>query len=444
MEEISLREILEVIWKGKWLIALITIVAVLLTGIGTYIMLPNSQHVVAIININYPGIEQGLNPDGTQFDILQLKSPYVIEKALEELALTNSGLKLDDIRRNIDITPIVPDDVSQRAETILKQGQEFVYYPSEYKITYKINKAFSYSQGIQLVEEIISQYKKYFYMLYSDVKTVENTISNVDLSNYDYPDIVEIINKQVESVQELLESKAEEGSGFRSSNTGYTFTDLSRSYDVLKNVDITKLESLVNTNTLTKDRERLIKDYEYRVKRMELEMAKKSSEAEEARKLMDQYKKEDYVLLPDALGGQIKTENTSSYYSTLAEMAITASVEAANLQHEIEYYRNEIERLKSVPTINNAKLMEEADNLIETIKSKMSDLVTKTNDTLEDYYLYKYENNIRQIAPAEIETGINILMNLAIAFVAGIMIGIFAVLLRYYWKSTENEKISNH
>ncbi|ANX00201.1 exopolysaccharide biosynthesis protein [Thermoclostridium stercorarium subsp. leptospartum DSM 9219] len=444
MEEISLREILEVIWKGKWLIALITIVAVLLTGIGTYIMLPNSQHVVAIININYPGIEQGLNPDGTQFDILQLKSPYVIEKALEELALTNSGLKLDEIRRNIDITPIVPDDVSQRAETILKQGQEFVYYPSEYKITYKINKAFSYSQGIQLVEEIISQYKKYFYMLYSDVKTVENTISNVDLSNYDYPDIVEIINKQVESVQELLESKAEEGSGFRSSNTGYTFTDLSRSYDVLKNVDITKLESLVNTNTLTKDRERLIKDYEYRVKRMELEMAKKSSEAEEARKLMDQYKKEDYVLLPDALGGQIKTENTSSYYSTLAEMAITASVEAANLQHEIEYYRNEIERLKSVPTINNAKLMEEADNLIETIKSKMSDLVTKTNDTLEDYYLYKYENNIRQIAPAEIETGINILMNLAIAFVAGIMIGIFAVLLRYYWKSTENEKISNH
>lgn len=270
MEEISLREILEVIWKGKWLIALITIVAVLLTGIGTYIMLPNSQHVVAIININYPGIEQGLNPDGTQFDILQLKSPYVIEKALEELALTNSGLKLDEIRRNIDITPIVPDDVSQRAETILKQGQEFVYYPSEYKITYKINKAFSYSQGIQLVEEIISQYKKYFYMLYSDVKTVENTISNVDLSNYDYPDIVEIINKQVESVQELLESKAEEGSGFRSSNTGYTFTDLSRSYDVLKNVDITKLESLVNTNTLTKDRERLIKDYEYRVKRMEL------------------------------------------------------------------------------------------------------------------------------------------------------------------------------
>ncbi|AGC67167.1 exopolysaccharide biosynthesis-like protein [Thermoclostridium stercorarium subsp. stercorarium DSM 8532] len=444
MEEISLREILEVILKGKWLIALITIVAVLLTGIGTYIMLPNSQHVVAIININYPGIEQGLNPDGTQFDILQLKSPYVIEKALEELALTNSGLKLDEIRRNIDITPIVPDDVSQRAETILKQGQEFVYYPSEYKITYKINKAFSYSQGIQLVEEIISQYKKYFYMLYSDVKTVENTISNVDLSNYDYPDIVEIINKQVESVQELLESKAEEGSGFRSSNTGYTFTDLSRSYDVLKNVDITKLESLVNTNTLTKDRERLIKDYEYRVKRMELEMAKKSSEAEEARKLMDQYKKEDYVLLPDALGGQIKTENTSSYYSTLAEMAITASVEAANLQHEIEYYRNEIERLKSVPTINKAKLMEEADNLIETIKSKMSDLVTKTNDTLEDYYLYKYENNIRQIAPAEIETGINILMNLAIAFVAGIMIGIFAVLLRYYWKSTENEKISNH
>ncbi|NMB52927.1 MAG: capsular biosynthesis protein, partial [Bacteroidales bacterium] len=36
MEEISLRETLEAIWKGKWLIALITIIALVLTGVGTF------------------------------------------------------------------------------------------------------------------------------------------------------------------------------------------------------------------------------------------------------------------------------------------------------------------------------------------------------------------------------------------------------------------------
>jgi len=439
MEEISLREIIEVVWKGKWLIALITIIALALTGVGTYIMIPRTQSVVAIIELNYPGIELGQNPDGSQFDIRQLKSPYVIEKALEELELQNSGVKLDEVRRNIDIVSIIPNEISQRAETMIKQGQEYVYYPSEFKITYKVNKAFSYNQGIQLLETIIAEYKKYFYTLYSDVKTIENTIGTLDFTAYDYPDIVEVINTQIEGIQEFLESKSEEDSNFRSPETGFTFADLNRSFEILKTVDTTKLESLVNTNNLTKDRDKLIKDYEYKVKRMELEMAKKNSEAEEARRLMDQFKKEDYVLIPDGSRNELKTENPSSYYNTLAEIAINASVEAANMQHEITYYKNEIERLKAVTEVINTKLIEEADSLIESIKTKMVNLISITNDTLGDYYSYKYGRSIRQIAPAEMVTGINILMNLAIALVIGIMVGVFTVFLRYYWKSTDSK-----
>ena len=155
MEEISLRELIEVVWKGKWIIAIITIVAVLLTGIGTYLMIPNSQRVVAIVELNYPGIELGQNPDGTKFDIRQLKSPYVIENALKTLGLDKNGVKLDEVRRKIDITSIIPNDIAQRAETMIKQGQDYVYYPSEFKVTYKVNKAFSYNQGIQLVETLI-------------------------------------------------------------------------------------------------------------------------------------------------------------------------------------------------------------------------------------------------------------------------------------------------
>ena len=439
MEEITLREIIEVVWKGKWLIALITSVALILTGIGTYIMIPRTQSVVAIIELNYPGIELGQNPDGTQFDIQQLKSPYVIESALEELSLTNSGVKLEEIRRNIDITSIVPNEISQLTETMIKQGREYVYYPNEFKVTYKVNKAFSYNQGIQLIETIIIKYKEYFYTLYADVKTIENTIGTLDFSTYDYPDIVDVISTQIEGIHEFLEEKNEEDSNFRSSETGYSFADLNRSFDILRTVDATKLASLVNANTLTKDRDRLIKDYEYKVKRMELEMAKKSSEAEEARRLMDQFKKEDYVLIPDGSRNELKTENPSSYYNTLAEIAINASVEAANIQHEIEYYKNEIERLKAVTDVSDAILIEEANNLIETIKTKMVDLINITNDTLDNYYSYKYGKSIRQLAPAEMVTGMNILMNMAIALVLGVMVGVFAVFLRYYWKSTESE-----
>lgn len=445
MEEITLREILEAIWKGKWLIALITIIALVVTGVGTFLLLPESKSVVAIIELNYPGIEQGQNPDGTQFDIRQLKSPYVIEHALKEINLINIGIKPDEIRRNIDITPIIPSEVTQLAETMIKQGKEYIYYPSEFKITYKVNKAFSYNQGISLVETIISEYQKYFYTLYSDVKTIDNTMGTLDYSTYDYPDIVEVMTIQLQGVQEFLNGKAREDSNFRSAETGYNFADLNRSFDILKTVDTSKLESLVNTNTLTKDRINLVKDYEYRVKKMELEQAKKNSEAVEARQLMEQFKKEDLVLIPDSSGNELRTENTQSYYNTLAETAIKASIEATDLQHDIEYYKKEIERLVAVTEAINVQLIEEADQLIEEIKTKLMGLTEVTNDTIDDYYAYKYGKSIRQVAPAEMISDINIFMNIGIALALGLLIGIFVIFIRYYWRNSEviNKKTEN-
>jgi|LSQX01.3.fsa_nt_gb capsular polysaccharide biosynthesis protein len=437
MEEISLREIIEVVWKGKWLIALITIAALILTGIATYIMLPGTQSVVAIIELNYPGIEMGLNPDGSKFDIRQLKSPYVIEKSLKETGLNATGIKPDEVRRNIDITSIIPNDVAQRAETAIKQGNDYVYYPSEFKITYKVNKAFSYNQGIALVETIIDEYQKYFYSLYSGVEVIENTIGQLNYDKYDYYDIVQVITTQIEGIQEFLQTKIEENNSFRSAETGHTFADLNRSFEILKTVNTSKLESLVNANTLTKDRHKLIKDYQYRLKRMELEQAKKQSEAEEARKLMEQYKREDFVLIPDSQGNELRLENPQSYYNILAETAIAASVEAANLKHEIDYYRNEVSRLIAVSESINTQLIEEANKMIDEIQTRIETLISVTNKTIEDYYAYRYGTSIRQVTPAQVVTGMKVLLNLAIAVVIGLMIGVSVVFMRHYWKSTE-------
>ncbi len=437
MEEISVREIMEAIWKGKWLIAIITISALVLGGIGTYLMIPSSQRVVTIVELNYPGIESGQNPDGTQFDIRQLKSPYVIESALKETGLMNSGIKPDEVRRNIEITAIVPNEITQLAETMIKQGKEYVYYPSEFKVNYKVNKAFSFSQGVALVDTIISEYQKYFYTLYSEIETIENTVGKLDYTDYDYPDVVSVVSTQIQGIEEFLTEKTEEDSGFRSSETGFTFSDLNRSFEILKTVDTSKLESIISSNTLTKDREKLIKDYAYRVKRMELDRAKKNSEATEARDLMEKFKKEDLVLIPDSGGNELRTENPVSYYNTLAETAITASVEATGLQHEIEYYKKEIERLNAATGSNSTSLTQEADQMIEVIKTKLLSLINLTNKTLDDYYSYKYGESIKQVIPSEMVSGVSILKNMAIALAAGIILGVFIVFARYYWKITE-------
>lgn len=288
-----------------------------------------------------------------------------------------------------------------------------------------------------MVETIISEYQEYLNLLYSDTKTIEKTIGSMNYNEYDYPDVVQVMNTQIKGVQEFLAEKVEEDSNFRSSETGYSFADLNRSFDILITVDTSKLESLVNSNTLTKDRDKLIKYYEYKVKRMELDRAKKNSEAEEAKKLMDQFKKEDFVIIPDGSGKDLRAENPQSYYNTLAETAIKASVEATALQHEIDYYKKEIERLLSVTEKANIQLTTEADQLIETIKEKLIDLINKTNETIEDYYSYKYGGSIKQVAPAVMVSSISIFKNIAIALALGLAIGFVVLFIRYYWRKTE-------
>ena len=111
MEEISLRELIETLLKGKRLIAGFLVVALILSIGASYYMKQNSQEAKIIISMNFKGIEDGLNPDGTKFDIQKLKSPAVIMPVIETLELEDTEITTDAIRRNISIEPIIPNHI---------------------------------------------------------------------------------------------------------------------------------------------------------------------------------------------------------------------------------------------------------------------------------------------------------------------------------------------
>jgi len=77
------------------------------------------------------------------------------------------------------------------------------------------------------------------------------------------------------------------------------------------------------------------------------------------------------------------------------------------------------------------------------LKAKLINLIKLTNTTLEEYYFYKYGGSIRQVIPSEMVSGISILTNMAIALATGLILGMFIVFARYYWKITEMTKKDN-
>ena len=458
--EISLREILEALIKGKKLIAIILILA-LLSGIAANsIMTPYKGIAKAIISFNFDGIEKGLDPYGKKFDLSKIKAPIVINKVVENMELQQYGITVDTIRRNIEFEPIVPGDVvnkikilkesAQKDKEAIERLEEYSYYPNEFVIKLNMPKDWkvSKSKGQEILNSIIDSYSEYFNYTYSDQELLANAVGTLNYEDYDYPEISLVMNNQINIIMSYLQKKSKEAPDFRSGETGLTFRDIMESVSIINNVDLNRMDSIIGAFKLTKDKEKLIKSLEYRIKRYELSKEKQMDESKITSEALDKFQKEKNILLiPGGLNstlGTMETEKTNPLYNKFAEQSVDTGVSAADIQHEIEYIRKEIALFQSEDDISvEQKKMAEQEVLlqIDKIKNKLSSWIDLTNTTVKEYYeVNLYKDAIMKLTPVQVYSANDKkMLNMAIALVLGLFIGIFAALLREYWIKSGNE-----
>src|SRR5262249_13163509 len=91
---------------------------VLLAGVGFAGLLgwwlfgPRSAR--AVLAIQFRGIERHEYPNGKKFSIEDIRSPGVLARALDDLAVPEPNRDLQRLYRGIDLTPIVPSPVLAR------------------------------------------------------------------------------------------------------------------------------------------------------------------------------------------------------------------------------------------------------------------------------------------------------------------------------------------
>lgn len=444
-EEISLRELIETLLRGKRLIALFLAISLILSVGVSFYMKENSQKAKIIISLNFKGIESGLNPDGTKFDIQKIKSPTVLMPVIESLELEDSKLTTDSIRRNLTITPIVPEHIVSYIQKQRENGEDYTYFPNEFVIALNIDKSrgITDSNAREMLDTIIDSYADYFNDNYSEEAVLANAVGKIDYDLYDYPEISRVINNQISIMKSYLNSRIAEAPEFRSTHTGMTFSDISKSLDIIDSVELNRMDSLIGAFNLTKNMEKLIINYEYKIKRDELEKEKKQSELEVAKEMMESYKRETSTLLIPGMATEgLDMDNSEKYYDKLVERATNAGVEANNKSHDINYYLNEIEKLKNDDVDNQIKKRAENDvlELAEIIKDKLIEWIDIINDTSVEYYEVKFSNAILKISPVEIYNDVNMKLNIAISVVLGLMLGVFVVFFREYWRNTNPNK----
>ncbi|RCX19266.1 hypothetical protein DFR58_10310 [Anaerobacterium chartisolvens] len=453
--DVSLRDILEAIIKHRWIIFAVTVMCVLTVAIVGTLFSPHTGQVTAMIEFNFDGIEKGLDPYGKSFDVSKIKAPVVIDMVVKSLELDKRGISADLIRTNIRIEPVIPGGITEKIkqlEEAKKQNieglQNFTYYPSVYLISLDIPKDSGVDKlgAIEIMNEIIKQYREYFYLNYSDRNVLSNALVSIDYDEYDYPEITDIIHGQLDIITSYVSAKQRESEAgdFRSKQTGLAFSDIVKSIDVIKRVDLSKVESVINEYNLTKNRDRLIGLYQYKVRMAELENVKKEDESRVLNDALNKYERQkNIIMMPNMAGEQAQTAggieigSSDKYYSELAGKAADAGVNARNSFHSAEYYKQRIDRLVNGNVSPELKQAGEKYivSLLPGLKDKVESWIKLTNDTVSEYYeMQLYSTAMSSISPAEYKGIVNKMsLPVAAALGVGLILGLLIAFLREYW-----------
>lgn len=447
IEEISLRELIETLLKGKKIIAIFTMVAILLGVVFTFASQSDVAEARTIISYNYEGIEKGLSPAGTKLDLEQIKSPLILNEVITELELDKDGITADNLRRNMDIKPIIPTFIVEKIKKLREAGDEdYSYFPNEYMIMFNIKKSLkiSKSQGQKILDLVVDKYITHFNKYFSDDEILSNALKGIEVHNYDYPEASVVLKNQISIMVNYLNGKNQDAAGraFRSKTTGMSFNDIIESLKLVRDIELNRMDSVIGAYNLTKNKEKLILSYEHKIRMTDLDRQKKSEESRIAINMMDNFKKDNNstLLIPGmGITDGVNVDKGPDYYDKLAEMATNAGIDASGKSLDIRYYNEEIHRLTedTVGETLKTKAAEDVMEMMANIEAKLNNLIEITDATVSEYYETKLDNSIMKLSPVELYRNSKLKLNTAISLVLGLMLGVFVVFFKAYWENTK-------
>jgi|LGOV01.1.fsa_nt_gb capsular polysaccharide biosynthesis protein len=447
-DEISLKELILVLLKGKKLIVGLTLLITALVFVGSVMgpkLLSDSVGEIKTA-ITYNG--------GISADINEIRSPAVLKPVIDNLGLDEYDISVDDLRRNIYFEALIPDRIVEKMEQLkdvvddefrIQQLDELSYSASEYIVTLNLHKDLGLDayKGREVLDAIIRSYEGWYYKEYVNRAVLTNVLSDIDMDNYDYPEIIEIFDGQFGTIYSYLNAKIIEDAEFRSSTTGMTFAELKQVVELVDNIELKKADAIIGAYNLTKDKDKLLKLYEYQIANYEMLNKKKTDEMAIVNRMIDSYIKDpSAVIFSSTLNttNGVSLDNEDQYYNSLIKSYTEASVVAINALNDIELINFKIAKLSDDETESALKLdaVEEVNLLNNRIYYKLNYWIDQINSTLEEYdYNRFYKSTLRQLTPSESYSVIdtNVKLNTAVGMVLGLMISVFMVFFRSYMKN---------
>lgn len=359
----------------------------------------------AVIDFQYPGIEDGLDPNGAYFDINKIKSPTVIEAALQKLNITN--ISTEDVRRNIMIEGVIPEDAQERI-TVIKEISakdasyyekilDVSYFPSQYIVYLYLGDVMSSVEATEILNAVLESYRDYFMDTYANTEVLTVTTRLFDCTDYDYIEAVDILQSQINIMKSYVGQRKEQAPDFRSSATGLTFGDIKASLQTIENIELSKISSYIENVALTKDIERFQEQYSYRIKMCNMDISELQAQLTIVENTIETYTKDPIVIVSSQESTQ-EISQKNEYYDSLIDQKLELTRQIGALNTELSKYSEIYARMAFDAVPNTEEQYVYADALIQRVVDTISEWVALTEETTKEYYSTTLFSNAYKIS----------------------------------------------
>jgi len=281
---------LELIYKYKWLIVVLTLVI----GLSASFILAQKQSYTATAIIEYTnaGAVDGKAPDNTEIDTSEIYCTEVMTEVFERMGMTYDVYNLDKFRSKVKVGAIQTEEEKAIQEAKNEKGEEPETKPTKYVVTLTLNKKDAADPQVmarQIMDNMLDVFQRVYAERHIGARVVINDIVGTDETNYDYIEAIEAIEENVVSTLEILSNYTQSANTFRSTETGYSFGDLYREYELIQNNKIPDLYACILTNKLTKNAEILLAKYEQRIENYKIDLDTATKEIDDIKQIIETY-----------------------------------------------------------------------------------------------------------------------------------------------------------
>lgn len=425
----------------------IIIILCLLATYAVYFKLSSSNTYIAseVIHYNDEKAEEGLAPTGDKLDVNEIRSSAVMSKVVDKMGLTGI-YSVDSLISRINITPIEDKDKVAQKDAKLEEGEEYIYKPSTFIVSFAATSAEGPDFARTILDETLDVYFERFSQNYVNVAPANNTIENLNSADYDFVEMMELIDTSIENTITTLYQRVEQNNYYRSSETGISFAELVDEFTYLREVNVSSLFSRIYKNQITKNKSVLVSDYTARIDGNNISNEKDESIVEDIVVVIDAYVTKmresgntnityEYILdslhernVQDYFGDQTVTYDELIYsWRDHRESHEHAVIDSAYCQYIIDTFTSctgncggkcENSPLTCAELSNSdyAEVRAEVESEINALLDDLTALYAITTKTNNEYNKYLGATYISVLSSASVRESVNVVLYTAIAF----------------------------